>query len=109
MLYLYSSLILARVVIETTRQFARTWRPAGVAAVGIEVVYLTTDPPVKPLRRLIPPLRLGSVSLDLSILILLLAILGLRWAAVVLTPTDRASRMRNRTISACQTALTRTD
>jgi YggT family protein len=84
LLYLYLILVLARVIIETTRQFARKWRPAGIAAVGIEVVYLTTDPPVRALRRLIPPLHLGPVSLDLSILVLLLAILGLHWAALTL-------------------------
>lgn len=81
---MYIILILARFVIEATRQFARRWRPAGVAAVGIELVYLTTDPPVRLLRRLIPSVRLGSISLDLSILILLLAILALYWVVLSL-------------------------
>jgi YggT family protein len=79
-LYLYIVLIWARVVVEITRQFARSWRPVGAAAVGLELVYVATDPPIKLLRRLVPPLQIGGVSLDLSILILLLAILGLRWA-----------------------------
>ena len=78
-LYLYVIIILARVVIETTRQFARSWRPAGVAAVGFELVYLATDPPIKALRKLVPPLQIGAVSLDLSILILLLIILAASW------------------------------
>lgn len=81
---MYIILILARFVIEATRQFARRWRPVGVAAVGIELVYLTTDPPVRLLRRLIPPVRLGSISLDLSILILLLVILALYWVVLSL-------------------------
>jgi YggT family protein len=79
-LYLYMVIILARLVVECTRQFARAWRPVGVAAVGLELVYAATDPPIKLLRRLVPPLHLGGVSLDLSILILLLAIIGLRLA-----------------------------
>ena len=78
-LYIYVIVILARVVIETTRQFARSWRPAGVAAVSFELVYLATDPPIKALRRLVPPLQLGAVSVDLSILILLLIILAASW------------------------------
>jgi YggT family protein len=78
-LYLYVVVILARIVIETTRQFARSWRPAGVAAIGLEAVYMLTDPPIKALRRLVPPLHLGAVSVDLSILILLLSILALNW------------------------------
>jgi YggT family protein len=78
-LYLYIVIILARVVVEATRQFARSWRPVGVTAVGLELVYVATDPPIKALRRLVPPLRIGGVSLDLSVLILLLAILALYW------------------------------
>src|SRR6266513_1441491 len=46
-LYLYFLMIVARVVIDVTRQFARSWRPAGVAAIGLEAVYSSTDPPVK--------------------------------------------------------------
>jgi YggT family protein len=79
-LYLYLVFVLARVVVEVTRQFARSWRPVGMAAIGLGFVYAATDPPIKLLRRLVPPLQIGGVSLDLSILILLLAILGLRWA-----------------------------
>jgi YggT family protein len=78
-LYIYIVVILARFVVEATRQFARSWRPIGVTAVGVEIVYVATDPPVKLLRRLIPPLHIGSISLDLSILILLLGILALYW------------------------------
>ena len=81
-LYLYLLLILARIVIDVTRQFARSWRPVGVTAVGLELVYASTDPPVKLLRRLIPPVRLGSLSLDLSIMILWIAILVLRMLAL---------------------------
>jgi len=81
-LYLYILVILARFVFEATRQFARAWRPAGVAAVGVEAVYLATDPPLRVLRRVVPPIQLGKVSLDLSIILLLLAILGLHWIAL---------------------------
>ncbi len=83
-LYLYILVILARFVVEATRQFARSWRPAGVAAIGVELVYVATDPPVRALRRLIPPVRLGTISLDLSIIILLLAILALQRVALTL-------------------------
>jgi YggT family protein len=81
-LYLYIVLILARIVLEWTRQFARTWRPDGTAAVGVELVYTLTDPPIRLLRRLVPPLRLGSVSLDLSVIILLIVLIALRQVAL---------------------------
>lgn len=64
--------VLVRVVVEVTRSFARTWRPVGATAVGLEIVYTVTDPPVRLLRRVVPPLRIGQVSLDLSVLILLI-------------------------------------
>lgn len=78
LLHVYLVAILARVVVETTRQFARKWRPVGYAAVGLEMVYVSTDPPIKLLRRFIPPLRLGGVSLDLSVLILLIVVIVLQ-------------------------------
>ncbi len=53
--------------------FARSWSPRGVLLVLLEVVYSVTDPPIKALRRVIPPLRIGSVALDLSFLIVLVA------------------------------------
>ena len=83
-LYVYLLVILARFVVEITRQFARAWRPAGIAAVGVELVYVATDPPIRLLRRLIPPLQLGSLRLDLSIMILLIGILAAYWVVLSL-------------------------
>ena len=76
-------LVWVRLIVEVTRMFARRWRPAGIAAIGIEIVYSSTDLALRPLRRLLPPLRVGTVSLDLSVPILIIAILALR--AVVLS------------------------
>ncbi|HSK60476.1 MAG TPA: YggT family protein [Actinomycetospora sp.] len=64
--------IVGRLVVEIVRSFARDWRPAGATAAGLEVLFMVTDPPVRLLRRIIPAVRIGNVSLDLSILILLL-------------------------------------
>ena len=50
--------------------FARSYEPKGAVVVVLEVIYSITDPPLKFLRRFIPPLRLGGVSLDLSFLVL---------------------------------------
>lgn len=77
-LLIFYLLVIARLIVETTRSFARSWRPAGVAAVSLEVVYVVTDPPMKLLRRLIPPLRMGGMSFDMSVLVLLIAIWVLR-------------------------------
>jgi YggT family protein len=77
-LLVFYLLLLARVVLDVTRSFARSWRPAGPAAVGLELLYSSTDAPVKTLRRLIPPLRIFGISIDLSLWLLLLATWVLR-------------------------------
>lgn len=77
-LLVFYLLIIARLIVETTRSFARSWRPVGAAAVGLEVVFVVTDPPMKALRRVIPPLRLGGISLDISVWVLLLMVWILR-------------------------------
>ena len=48
----------------------REWRPRGVALLVAEPVYTLTDPPLRALRKVIPPLRLGGVRLDLSFMVL---------------------------------------
>jgi YggT family protein len=80
-LHVYLLLLLARLVLDWTHNFARSWRPAGVAAIGFELVYIVTDPPIRALRRLVPPLQLGNVSLDLSFLVVLIVVIALQAVA----------------------------
>jgi YggT family protein len=70
LLYLFLLLLIGRLILETLQQFARSWRPRGVLLVLAEVTYTLTDPPVKLLRRVIPPVRVGTVALDLSFTVL---------------------------------------
>ncbi len=79
LLLVFYLLLLARVVVDVTRSFARAWRPAGPAAIGLELLYSSTDPPVRTFRRLIPPLRIFGVSIDLSVWLLLLSAWLLRY------------------------------
>jgi len=81
-IYVYIILLLARICLDWIRQFARRWRPAGAAAVGVELVYIATDPPIRLLRRLVPPVQLGTVSLDLSVIIVLIVLVVLRQVAL---------------------------
>ena len=69
--WLFLVLLIIRLVLDYVQMFARSWRPTGVVLVLAEVVYTITDPPLRALRKVIPPLRLGSVSLDLSFLVLI--------------------------------------
>ena len=74
LLWLFFILLIARLVLDYVQMFARSWRPRGPLLVVAEVVYTVTDPPLKALRKVIPPLRLGSISLDLSFLVLIVLV-----------------------------------
>ena len=65
-------LLLVRLVLDWVQVFARDWRPTGPALVVAEVTYSVTDPPLRALRRVLPPLTIGSVRLDLAFLVLAL-------------------------------------
>ncbi|MFT4044745.1 MAG: YggT family protein [Gordonia sp. (in: high G+C Gram-positive bacteria)] len=74
-LFIYWLLLLGRLVVELVRSFAREWHPAGVSVVIIELVFTVTDPPIKALRRILPPIPLGPVRLDLSLMIVMILVL----------------------------------
>ena len=73
-LWLFFVLLIARLVLDYIQMFARSWRPSGPLLVIAELIYTVTDPPLKALRRLIPPLKIGSVTLDLSFLVLVVLV-----------------------------------
>ena len=72
-LWVFIALLWIRFVVDWVQIFARAWVPRGLILVLLEGVYSTTDPPIKALRRVIPPLRIGSIALDLSFLIVMIA------------------------------------
>ncbi len=66
--------LLGRLILDYVRMFARNWRPSGISLYFVEAVYSITDKPMGFIRRFIPPLRIGAVSLDLSFIVLFFAI-----------------------------------
>jgi YggT family protein len=72
-LFLFFVILLGRLVLDWVQAFARDWRPRGVILVVAEFVYTITDPPLKALRKMIPPLTLGTMRLDVAFLVLMLA------------------------------------
>ncbi|GAA4898181.1 YggT family protein [Stackebrandtia albiflava] len=77
-LYVFYLLMLARLVAGMVMRFARRWHPGRAASITLEVVFSATDPPLKGLRRLMPPLRLGNVALDLAFVVLLIFVIVLK-------------------------------
>ena len=87
-LLVFLILLFARFVVDWVMVLSRSWRPQGLVAAGLELVYATTDPPLKAIRKVIPPLNLGGIRLDLGFMVLLIVIFILRnllasWAAHV--------------------------
>jgi len=72
--YLFFAALICRLVLDWVQVLARDWRPKGPVLVLAEAIYTVTDPPLKFLRRLIPPLSLGTIRLDLAFLVLMLAV-----------------------------------
>lgn len=73
-LWIYWLVLIGRLILDWVQVFSRDWTPKGPLLVIAEGIYTITDPPLNFLRRFIPPLRLGQVSLDLSFLVLILGI-----------------------------------
>jgi YggT family protein len=81
-LSIYLVILIGRLVISWIQAFARSWQPTGVVLVVAETIFTLTDPPLKFLRRYIPPLRLGTVAMDLSFMVLFIVVLILLQVAV---------------------------
>jgi YggT family protein len=73
-LTLYLFVLIGRLIFDWVQVFARDWRPKGPILVLANGIYSLTDPPLRALRRVIPPLRLGNIALDLGFLVLILAV-----------------------------------
>ena len=66
-LYAFLGLMFVRLVVDWTMVFARSWHPTGAVAALLEVVYSVTD----------PPLRLGSIALDLAFIVVVIVVYAL--------------------------------
>jgi YggT family protein len=73
-LNLFFAALICRLILDWIQVLAREWRPRGPILFLAEVVYTVTDPPLRFLRRLIPPLSLGGIRLDLAFLVLILVV-----------------------------------
>ncbi|HWL01197.1 MAG TPA: YggT family protein [Microbacteriaceae bacterium] len=77
LLIIYLILLWARIILELVRAINRQWRPRGAVLVIAEIIYTLTDPPIRLVRKVIPPIRLGPVAIDLSVMLLMFAVIVL--------------------------------
>ncbi len=75
LLLLYLLTLFARLIFEYIPIFNRGWRPRGALLIVAEIIYTLTDPPIRLFRRLVPPLRLGPIALDLGFTLTMLVVL----------------------------------
>ncbi len=77
-LTVFTYILFVRIIIEMIQSFSRSWQPGRVFSMIGEIIFVITDPPVKLLRKLIPPLPLGGVMVDMSVLVLFFILMILR-------------------------------
>jgi YggT family protein len=68
--FIFFIALIIRLIFDWVQMFSRDWKPRGVVLVAAEGVYSVTDPPLRALRRVIPPLRIGGIALDLAFMLL---------------------------------------
>jgi YggT family protein len=68
-----------RLVFDWIRVLQPRWRPRGAGLVLAEAAYSITDPPIGLVRRIIPPIRIGTARIEFSWSIVMLACLALIW------------------------------
>lgn len=75
LLLLYFFVMWGRFALDMVQAYNRSWRPRGGLLVVSEVVYTVTDPPIRAVRRALPPLRMGPVALDFGWTIVMLVVI----------------------------------
>ena len=73
-LLVFFLLLIFRLIMEFVFTLSRSYRPTGLMAMALELTYSVTDPPLRALRRIIPPLRIGGFALDLAFLLLIIGV-----------------------------------
>ncbi|GAA1654129.1 YggT family protein [Kribbella alba] len=63
-------MLVARFVLSLIVMFAPQWHPKGPLLLLFELIYSVTDPFLRPLRRILPPIGAGGIRIDLSMLML---------------------------------------
>ena len=77
-LQVYFFALVARLFIDLAISVNRSWRPSGLLLPVVEIVMTVTDPALKAVRKIIKPIRLGAIQLDLGWTLLVFGIFFLQ-------------------------------
>lgn len=74
-LYVFFVAMWVRFIFDWVQVFSRTFKPRGPVLLLAEASYTLTDRPLRAVRKVIPPLRLGGAALDLGWSLLMIGVL----------------------------------
>ena len=77
-LQVYFFALVARLFIDLAISVNRGWRPSGLLLPVVEIVMTITDPALKAVRKIIKPIRIGAIQLDLGWTLLVFGIFFLQ-------------------------------
>lgn len=66
LLWIFLLILFARMILSWIPVLVREWEPRGPMLVVAEIIYSITDPPLRVLRKVLPPVRVGNMMLDLA-------------------------------------------
>jgi YggT family protein len=65
-LWVFLLILFARMILSWVPVLVRDWEPKGPMLVFAEIIYSITDPPLKLIRKVLRPVRVGNMMLDLA-------------------------------------------
>jgi YggT family protein len=74
-LWLFLLFMIARMILSWVPVLVRDWQPRGALLVVAEAIYTVTDPPLRLLRKVLRPVKIGTMMLDIAFLGLWLAVI----------------------------------
>jgi YggT family protein len=74
-LWIFLLVLFARMILSWVPVLVRDWEPHGPMLVVAEIIYSITDPPLRLLRKVLRPVRVGTMMLDLAFIGLTILVL----------------------------------
>ncbi|HEY5822263.1 MAG TPA: YggT family protein [Propionibacteriaceae bacterium] len=65
-LWIFLLVLFARMILSWVPVLVRDWQPRGPMLIFAEIIYSITDPPLRTLRKVLKPVRIGNMMLDLA-------------------------------------------
>ena len=73
-LWVFLLVLFARMILSWVPVLVRDWEPRGPLLVVAEVIYSLTDPPLRVFRKVLRPVRIGNMMLDLAFIGLFISV-----------------------------------